>query len=1855
MAKSVKRIIVLAVIFTMTLVNYGLPLQAIASEGESIFNFGFFRRNEIALDAYFGEDSGDIEEIKDVNDTAKITLEVSPLIEGYLKSGSLKFNLKNGNENNFKLESVALEEKDEIELDEVDTLMLEENGIKKEENTIKDEVLSEVSEEKDDNVAEGEVDETDDATNEVESDGFSFSDLFNKSSENENLNIENVEETNSEGKDKLADAFLKETVEDEETEEYKNVEDVDSDEDPAEELKEELSEDEIMEKAKGSYEVSLASDNEIALKNIIDSTKIFVEISYKQSEAINPEDLFSEIEIVLDGNYINKKLETLEVTRKQELTLGWKYSKEVMVNSEFTKVSPFTVGKNSGTIIENIVTITRNVEENNFLPIKQTNIKIEIPKINDKLPIAVNVAANKLMATLGKELTGKEFTKDNWSYDDESGILEIKVSNEEMLTGKGEDKFDIICRYEDYLEAEKISLDKKLLVQVEEYSSNENKIQEVKVEEVQEKDVIAGELMSYAIIENEETIGKGKINANYHIEAGDTRFSSMINVTVLTSDILDEVLIEPVRESYINKDDTEFDATQEVMYAGVRFNLAEIKDMLEQGTTIDLLDGEGNVFHTITKDVDATKIEFANKIDSLKVRINNVKVNGNLSIEFVKAIGKSQYSAAEFAGFEKIENAYKAEVKYVGFEDVFQLSEVKDEIKFTNTLTQVNLLMNKSQLSTIYENENVEFKIDLINNLETSDLYKNPSFELVFPSFIKEVKLNNIYTLYQNGLSIRDYQVVNENGINKIIINLDGMQNGFNFSDITNGTNIIVNTNLVVDEITPQKQDEIRLYYCNEAVTNYQTQANWSISKPMPEGILSERNGYDSTTFTYQAPSGMITINSITNYDGTGETIKSFNQGEIIKTIPIKGENHIATMELSVLNNTGSDSTDVVLLGRIPFEGNKDVETGKDLGTNVDTIMKSALIPDELNSNDVTIYYSSNPNADRDLSNEVNGWSPTYAVFDNVKSYMVVINGNFASGGILKFKYDFEIPANLGYEVKMIGSFGAFYNSLNAHQTSIADKVGLITEAGAKYEALMTVDIGDKTEVGEARYLKYNVEIKNTGSIDLTNIKIVIPRPIFGRFCVEANAPDTGNDGLVVSNTSELTCVIDEVKVGETANKEFVVKTELIPETLDEFAKYDPNILQDENGYYRVTEDNEKEYVTEIPTEFFIETTGTVYINDTLNGTSTNIVKNKLTHSNFDIQTTLFKTTETLDSGNDFIYVVDLYNISGKTLTNIIVEDVLAKELSYLGLEDITTFYENELDKETNTLKVFADSVEPLGTIRFYIQCNISNMKNIGKAEITNQIVVKADEDIEEKSTVINATLIGPELIVTQEATNGKNEILESEEFEIVINVNNKGEGESKPINFDITIPKELNVLTILSEGTRPITYEKVDNNIKGRLFLLEPHNAASLVMKVKANPLDEGETNRRVEIVSKVSEEYIGNLDINSLEYIILDNPDRELTDEEQKEIDKENTIDNPTANDDYKQEIEESKDDKEGNPSTNNNSEVSSNTQKVEQTDNTVKEVIKYKITGEVFKDENKNNIKDNNEDGMSKVQVTLYKGSQKQKMTVTDSLGKYRFTEVENGDYTIAFDYDGETYMAAKYRVVDAADNVNSDAIESEEGMAVTESIKVNNTDMEIDLGLQDRNNFDMTVQKYISKAIINTKGKEKVEEYNNDTLAKLEIKSKELANTTIQLEYRIVVTNIGNVSGTVGNVKDYLPKSLTFNEKDNEGWTLSSDGILNNKSLDKEIIKPGESKELKLVLNKVMTKDNTGTISNKVEITSLSTDKSLEENSENNIATQEMIITISTGRTVSIVVMIVLIMMATIVIYGIKTGKIKKAYK
>ena len=102
---------------------------------------------------------------------------------------------------------------------------------------------------------------------------------------------------------------------------------------------------------------------------------------------------------------------------------------------------------------------------------------------------------------------------------------------------------------------------------------------------------------------------------------------------------------------------------------------------------------------------------------------------------------------------------------------------------------------------------------------------------------------------------------------------------------MTNGTNIIIDANIVVDELAPKRDDIIKVYYYNELATNYKTETHWSISKALPDNIYKITNGYNSTFFSYQTPTGFIASNGVENFDNVGSKIQTVMQGKVLGKI----------------------------------------------------------------------------------------------------------------------------------------------------------------------------------------------------------------------------------------------------------------------------------------------------------------------------------------------------------------------------------------------------------------------------------------------------------------------------------------------------------------------------------------------------------------------------------------------------------------------------------------------------------------------------------------------------------------------------------------------------------------------------------------------------------------------------------------------------------------------------------------------------------------------------------------------------------------------------------------------------------
>ena len=337
-----------------------------------------------------------------------------------------------------------------------------------------------------------------------------------------------------------------------------------------------------------------------------------------------------------------------------------------------------------------------------------------------------------------------------------------------------------------------------------------------------------------------------------------------------------------------------------------------------------------------------------------------------------------------------------------------------------------------------------------------------------------------------------------------------------------------------------------------------------------------------------------------------------------------------------------------------------------------------------------------------------------------------------------------------------------------------------------------------------------------------------------------------------------------------------------------------------------------------------------------------------------------------------------------------------------------------------------------------------------------------------------------------------------------------------------------------------------------------------------------------------------------------------------------------------------------------------------------------IKQSISGVAWIDENKNGVRENTEKTLSGIKVSIANVETGKYVTdsngdkieiTTNTNGEYKFENISNGKYIVVFTYDNTKYRNTEYRASSATDKTNSDIITSKLSTSnddinygVTDTLELNDESLEnIDAGFIENEIFDLNLNKYVTKITVQNSSGTVVKQYSNEQLAKIEIDSRNLAGSTVLVEYTIEVKNEGEIAGYANEIVDYIPKDLTFNSQMNKQWYTSTDGNLHTTALAKELINPGESKTITLILTKTMTENNTGLTSNKAEIAKSSNELSVPDKdskagnsiqTEDDISTAEMIISIRTGLefTIGIIIAIIAVTATGIIIYTKKRKEV-----
>ena len=310
----------------------------------------------------------------------------------------------------------------------------------------------------------------------------------------------------------------------------------------------------------------------------------------------------------------------------------------------------------------------------------------------------------------------------------------------------------------------------------------------------------------------------------------------------------------------------------------------------------------------------------------------------------------------------------------------------------------------------------------------------------------------------------------------------------------------------------------------------------------------------------------------------------------------------------------------------------------------------------------------------------------------------------------------------------------------------------------------------------------------------------------------------------------------------------------------------------------------------------------------------------------------------------------------------------------------------------------------------------------------------------------------------------------------------------------------------------------------------------------------------------------------------------------------------------------------------------------------DNTQNTKAKYSISGVAWIDADENGRRDNDETLKDGVEVLLYDVTNKKFVTdetgkvlskKTDKDGKYSFTNIYVGQYYVVFKYDTDMYGITDYQRADVLNTENNDAVEKyarifdeTRTIGMTDTINLNSYKNNIDLGLVEKKNFDLKLEQYIQKiTVTNSKGTKEYN-YNNKKFAKISIHSKQFVGSTVVVEYKVVITNIGDLTGKVYEILDEIPSKMDFHSEINDGWTKSLSYTISNISFVNNEIKPGESIETTVTLSKTLQDGDPGVYTNIAKINSAESLKHKEDsNMENNSDKTEIMIEVATGTEIA----------------------------
>ena len=1523
------------------------------------------------------------------------------------------------------------------------------------------------------------------------------------------------------------------------------------------------------------------------------TVEIAIPIQMTQNNSIKQTQLNQQNKIKITGTYVDGKGNEKKIEKEITVSLAWTAAKEAELTMQIAKFVPYNVNEQKGVLLQ---TNVQSYLKGNTLPVKQNKIEISVPNINGIKPQQIKVVANTTEATNGNK-EGETFTTENYTYNEETNILTIQVNNEANSQGtiswvkEAKDDFTIIAAEEGV----KVSIQANS--EITTYTEIENKVEKSYTGEVTLKDAISN-LVDFTIQTQTENISKGQMYANYNInKQTETEYKQTITANISLAEVTEKITLEQKADNFTTKQGSKIASATNTYYKTLSIEKQTFNKILGEEGKINIYVGT-TLVATINQETEANaegklEINLAElNTNNLTIETSKPQTEGKLAIEIVKAIkGNVSLSQAQAKELNAIE------INLVGSamsqEETFANQTLTKEISFVEPTMQAELAINNNNLSTVVTNNNVKLTAILKTDTPYSSLYKDPTIQITLPREIESINVKDVEVLFDTEgakLNLKSQQIIeNSNGTKTILVTLEGAQTEYTLGAVSKGVNVVIAADITVNKLTANKQEQITM-----VCTNHQN---------------AEETVQATTALNFVAPTGVVTTSEISNYAEGAQTLTSISGEEKTATIETMSKARNATFNMNVINNYNNTIDDISILGRTAFENNKDITTGEDLSSTMDMPLVSNIQVNGINENNVTIYYSENGEATKDLTNKANGWTTSPADLSKVKSYLITLNNyTMNTAEAISFAYQAQIPEGLQHNEEAYETYVAYFNNNLAtgkvQDKAVATRLGVSTGTGPVLETNITSNVAQETAVKTGKFIKYTVTVKNIGEQVAEDVVATVNIPNGTNYIEFYN----GETGIYTRDYSKEQM---EYQIGSIQPNETIVKDLwVIVDTLQL-----NDICKDESHYetYETEEGETKKYhkedITHEDSDYKTTTSATVTVTakDLAKPIQSNTVTNTVENAYFNISTgTTTNGLEDLHEGDSFNFNISVnpYN-SNRTFQNTQVKVVLPETLIYekaeieqynLEKQELETLTEGiTYDEATRTLTVQLGELSSQTQNKTIRITSIVNKLPEGTYEktITSIATVSADGGIQEESNPMIDKITKEAVQVSQTCTipNGAT-ITTGENFSYKISIQNIG----------ATLAGNIKVQDKLPENVQYVSTEYTVDGESKTITNINGENTTTVNVNVP-----KGET---LEVIINVVAKAI----------------------EEDTKITNQATISSDTI----------------GSKTTNS---ITHTIQKVNYDFQDTEEVTR-KVMGTVWKDANNNGTKEENEEKVSNVEVMLFnnatgqlvRDAQGNVLTVfTEEDGTYLFNNISQGLYTVIFLYDTANYSATTYQKEGVDEINNNDAIDTRitidgetKAAAITEQIAITNANIyNIDLGLVENPKFDLRLEKTVSKITVQDSTETKVYDVSGTKIAKRDLVGNKINDTTILVEYKIAVTNEGAISGYVKKIADYMPSEMKFSSELNKDWYVAENGTLYNSSLANVLINPGETKEVTLLLTKKMTEENLGLYHNTAEIYEAYNDLGIEDidsiegnkaSNEDDSSTADVLISVKTGETI-----------------------------